>query len=212
MAHASRILIYIPSSPRGEKSESRRLAGQFLRGYALAHPDNEIVTLDLWTEPLPAFDGHKAGAKMTVIGGAVPAGAEATAWRTVNDVFDRFNAADHYLFGVPMWNTGVPYVIKQFIDIITQPGLAFGFNPETGYTPLLKGKKAAVIYTSGVYPQHRPGEWGRDHQKTFFDSWLADIGITDVASIEFRPTLVTADAETARKVASKIAYETGFNF
>ncbi len=212
MENISKTLLYIPSSPRGEKSESRRIAGQFLKGYALGHPGSEIVTLDLWTEPLPAFDGHKAGAKMTVIAGAVPVGAEATAWKTVNEVFDRFNAADHYLFGVPMWNTGVPYVLKQFIDIITQPGLAFGFNPVTGYTPLHKDKKAAVIYTSGVYPQKRPGEWGRDHQKPFFDSWLADIGITDVVSIEFRPALLTTDADTAREAASKSAYEVGLSF
>jgi FMN-dependent NADH-azoreductase len=29
--------------------------------------------------------------------------------------------ADAYLFSVPMWNAGVPYVLKQWIDIITEP-------------------------------------------------------------------------------------------
>ena len=50
-----------------------------------------------------------------------------------------------------MWNAGVPYILKQFIDVISQPGLVFGFDPERGYTGLLKDKKAAVIYTSAVY-------------------------------------------------------------
>jgi len=34
-------------------------------------------------------------------------------------VFDRFAAADAYLFSVPMWNAGVPYAVKQWIDIIS---------------------------------------------------------------------------------------------
>ncbi len=63
-----------------------------------------------------------------------------------------------------------------------------------------------------MYPQHRPGEWGRDHQKTFFDGWLADVGITDAVSIDFRPTLMRTDVDTAREAASKAAYETGLNF
>ncbi|UQX13255.1 NAD(P)H-dependent oxidoreductase [Candidatus Mycobacterium methanotrophicum] len=33
-----------------------------------------------------------------------------------------------------MWNSGIPYVLKQWIDNVTQPGWAFGFDPERGYT------------------------------------------------------------------------------
>lgn len=44
-------------------------------------------------------------------------------------MFDRFAAADAYLFSVPMWNAGVPYALKQWIDIISQPGWLFSFTP-----------------------------------------------------------------------------------
>jgi hypothetical protein len=33
--------------------------------------------------------------------------------------------------------------------VISQPGLVFNFDPEHGYTGLLTGKKAVVIYTGG---------------------------------------------------------------
>ena len=59
--------------------------------------------------------------------------------------------ADGYLFSVPMWNAGVPYILKQFIDVVSQPGMVFAFDPAAGYTGLLTGKKAASIYTSAVY-------------------------------------------------------------
>jgi Flavodoxin-like fold len=51
----------------------------------------------------------------------------------VRRAFHRFAAADAYLFSVPMWNAGVPYVFKQFIDVISQPGLLFGFDAAEGY-------------------------------------------------------------------------------
>ena len=46
-----------------------------------------------------------------------------------------------------MWNHGVPWALKHFIDTVTQPGMAFSFDPEAGYSGLLKGKTAVVIYT-----------------------------------------------------------------
>ena len=37
----------------------------------------------------------------------------------------RFALADRVLISTPMWNFGIPYKLKQWIDVITQPGLAF---------------------------------------------------------------------------------------
>ena len=34
----------------------------------------------------------------------------------------------------------MPYILKQFIDVISQPGMIFRFDPETGYTGLLENK------------------------------------------------------------------------
>ena len=80
-----------------------------------------------------------------------PTGEQAAAWQAAKSTFERFAAADEYLFTVPMWNHGIPYILKQFIDVVSQPGMVFSFDPEAGYTGLLTGKKAAVIYTSAVY-------------------------------------------------------------
>jgi FMN-dependent NADH-azoreductase len=44
-----------------------------------------------------------------------------------------------------MWNFGVPYVLKHYIDVITQPGLTFSFNPATGFSGLVTGRPATVI-------------------------------------------------------------------
>jgi hypothetical protein len=44
-----------------------------------------------------------------------------------------------------MWNFGIPYKLKHWIDVITQPGLTFRFDPAQGYLPLLKDRPTVVI-------------------------------------------------------------------
>src|SRR5690606_30935438 len=104
---------------------------------------------------LPEFGPAAAAAKMQIFAGEQPTGAAAEAWRAAGDTFARFAAADKYLFSVPMWNATVPYILKQFIDVVSQPGMIFSFDPQAGYTGLLTGRKAAVIYTSAVYGEGR---------------------------------------------------------
>ena len=41
-----------------------------------------------------------------------------------------------------MWNFGVPYKLKHYLDVLTMPGTLFGFDPATGYIGLLKDKRA----------------------------------------------------------------------
>ena len=144
-------LLHISASPRGAASESLTLAGAFLQAHQAARPDVQVDHLDLHDGTLPGFGRLAAGAKMAVLGGGQPSPDQAAAWDAAKAVFDRFAAAGAYLFSVPMWNAGIPYVLKQWIDIITQPGWVFGFTPAGGYTGLITGKKAAVIYTSGIY-------------------------------------------------------------
>ena len=203
-------LLHISASPRGEASQSLRLAATFLDTYRGQHPDADIDEWDLWDGSLPAFGPAAAGAKMTVFGGGTPQGEEAEAWAAAQAAFARFDAADRILFSVPMWNSGVPYVLKQFVDVVSQPGWVFGVDPASGYRHLLagRGKRAAVIYTSAVWAPGLGPEFGADFQSPFFTGWLNWTGIDDVTEIRFHPTL-TGDAgevsrtahETARDVA-----------
>jgi FMN-dependent NADH-azoreductase len=198
-------LLHISSSPRGERSESLAIAETFLTVFREEHPEVEIETWDLWDGSLPAFGSEAAAAKYAVFGGAEHTEDEARAWTSVQSTFDRFVAADYYLFTVPMWNHGVPYVLKQLIDVISQPGLVFGFDPETGYTGLVTGKQAAVIYTSAVYGDDRGQAFGVDFQRPYFDDWLRWAGITHAGAVTFRPNLAIADAEPGRQAAHAAA-------
>ncbi len=116
------------------------------------------------------------------------------------------------LFSIPMWNHGIPYILKQFIAVVSQPGMVFAFDPVAGYTGLLTGKKAAVIYTSAVYGAGRPPSFGTDFQAAYLDSWLPWTGIDDISIVEFRPNLATADADSDRQRAHANARDAGKTF
>ena len=194
-------LLHISASPRGARSESLALARTFLDTYREQNPDHGIVEWDLWDGTLPEFGPAAAGAKMDVFAGVEPSGAGDQAWRDARATFDRFAAADRYLFSGPMWNAGVPYILKQFIDVVSQPGMVFGFDPVAGYTGLVTGRKCAVVYTSAVYGEGRGPAFGADFQTPYFEDWLRWAGLTDVTSIHFRPNLATVDAESGRRAA-----------
>ncbi|MFI6602635.1 FMN-dependent NADH-azoreductase [Nonomuraea sp. NPDC050536] len=197
-------LLHVSASPRGEESISSAIAEVFVEEYRLTHPDDVVDRFDLWDGSLPEFGPDAARAKMTVFGGGTPEGAQKTAWDAAIATFERFDAYDRYMFSVPMWNAGVPYKLKQLIDVISQPARIFDVHPETGYRALLTGKRAAVVYTSAVWGPGLGPEFGTDFQSTFFGDWLRWAGIADVQEIRHHPTL-TGDYDEARKQADASA-------
>jgi FMN-dependent NADH-azoreductase len=205
-------LLHISASPRGAASESLAIAREFLASFAEANPDVEIDEFDLWDGTLPEFGPAAAAAKMAVFAGEQPTGAGADAWRAAAETFRRLDAADRYLFSVPMWNAGVPYILKQFIDVVSQPGMVFSFDPEEGYSGLLTGKKAVTIFTSAVYGPGRGPRFGADFQAPYLDSWLRWTGVDDIEEIHFRPDLATAEAEAGRAAAHARARDLGKAF
>lgn len=205
-------LLHISASPRGTASESLGIANAFVEAYRDAHPGHEIEHWDLWDGSLPDF-AVGARAKMTVFSGAEPEREEADAWRAAERVFQRFDSADRLLISVPMWNASIPYVLKQFIDVVSQPGWIFEVDAVSGYRHLLagRGKRVAVVYTSAVWGPHLGREFGSDFQATYFNDWLQWTGITDISEIRFHPTL-TGDWDAARQAARAQARELAKTF
>ena len=181
-------LLYIESSPRKERSKSIAVANAFLDEYKMSHPDDEVATLDLWNTSLPEFDGFTIDAKYQVLHGQDFTPEQQQAWQAVVDVCETFKSADKYVISLPMWNFGIPYKLKHYIDVIAQPGQTFSFDPATGYSGLVTGKPVLVIYArGGAYGSDEAK--GMDMQKGYMDLLLGFIGFTDVHSLLVEPTL-----------------------
>ncbi|WP_102158874.1 FMN-dependent NADH-azoreductase [Zhihengliuella halotolerans] len=196
-------ILHVNASPRYANSESLQLARHFIDSVHAAEEETfEVETLNLFDDgALPTFGRTAAAAKMAVFSGQDQTPEQITAWESARAVFDQFASADAYVFNIPMWNAGVPYVLKQWIDIITQPGWSFGFDPEKGYRGLMEGKQAVAIHTSGVYAPGVPAAFGNDFSSTFFADWLNFVGIEDAMHVRFAPTVLNGDVDGTRKVA-----------
>ena len=152
---------------------------------------------------MPEFDGDMLNAKYSVIRGTDPSADEVSAWSNVKNIFDEFNNADHYLFSVPMWNFNIPYKLKHYIDIITQPGMSWSYTPEDGYKGLMTDKTATIIYATGDGYGEGTGFESFDMQKPYVNLWLTFLGFKKIERVVVDRTLF--DAETAEKNALDVA-------
>ncbi|MBX3439797.1 MAG: NAD(P)H-dependent oxidoreductase [Planctomycetaceae bacterium] len=192
-------LLYIESSPRKARSKSIAAARAFLEVYKASHPNDRVVTLDLWDKKLPEFDGFTIDAKYQVLHGQGFSPEQQQAWQAVVDLCDEFKAADKYVLSLPMWNFGIPYKLKHYIDVIAQPGQTFSYDPATGYSGLVTGKPMTVIYArGGAYSSDDMK--GIDFQKGYLDFLLGFLGFKDFHSVLVEPTL--AAPEDVRKSES----------
>ena len=205
-------LLYIESSPRKDRSKSIRVAQAFLETYKHANPGDEVVVLDLWEKNLPDFDGYTIDAKYQVMHGQGFDANQQAAWQAVVDVCAEFTSADKFLFSLPMWNFGIPYKLKHYIDVIAQPGQTFSFDPATGYSGLVTGKPVAVVYArGGAYSSDATK--GLDFQKGYMDLLLGFIGFANIQSILVEPTLAApADVAKTESAAIELAQNLAKSF
>lgn len=195
-------LLYIESSPRKQRSGSIAVSRHFLDAYRASRPADTVETLDLWQTHLPPFDGAVLEAKYAVLNGQAHTAEQQAAWQAIVTVADHFKSADKYLVSLPMWNFGIPYVLKHYIDVLVQPGLTFSYTPGTGYQGLVTGKPVVVVFArGGAYGPGTGGE-GYDQQVGYVQQVLGFIGFTDVKTILVEPTLAAGPDMRDKAIAA----------
>ena len=144
-------LLHIAASPRGSRSRSLDVAARFLDRLEGV----EIETLDLWATALPELDGAMLESRYRLIhGGQVERGYE-DRWAELRMRVDHLLSFDIWLFTVPMWNLGMPYRLKHYIDLVIQPTMAFT-NDAHGAVTAHGTDKIAVLIGAGALDV-RPG-------------------------------------------------------
>jgi FMN-dependent NADH-azoreductase len=190
-------LLYVKCSPRGDRSKSTQVADAFLPAYKEKHSAAEIEELDLFKVNLPDYDGDAAAAKMSFFGEPAMDSKQQVLYDELVRIFNHFDSADDYLFSVPMWNFGVPWKLKLYIDLLTMPSTLFGFDPAVGYIGLLKNKRATVVYSAAIYSPGVPKQYGTDHVSTHFTDWLNFAGIGDVVTVWYSRYKMIGDDEAS---------------
>jgi FMN-dependent NADH-azoreductase len=181
-------LFHLRASPRSDSASSAG-ADAFLARFRETHPGWDIDTHDLWRESLPEFDGAALEAKYARTAGRPFNDPQRDAFAVIERMVVRLALGDRVLISTPMWNFGIPYKLKQYFDLIVQPGLTFSFDPARGYSPLLKTKPTLVILASGgdfVTGMNR----GRTDMATpYLRDVLRFIGLRDPRFVLIGPTV-----------------------
>ena len=130
----------------GPASISRHLSAEFVQNWQRTHPTGQVVSRDLTTDELPLITGEWVGASFTPADSRTPAQREVLA---VSDTLvAELEAADEYVFGVPMHNFTVASGFRLWIDQIARAGKTFAFV-DGAPVGLLKNKKATFVIASG---------------------------------------------------------------
>jgi FMN-dependent NADH-azoreductase len=196
-------LLHLACSPRAD-SESAAGARIFLDGFRQARPDWDIDVMDLWREALPEFNGSILEAKYARIKGQAFTDAERDGFAVAERIALRFALADRVLISTPMWNFGIPYKLKQWFDLIVQPGLTFRFDPSQGYLPLLKDRPTIVILASGSDFLTGMNRGRIDMATPYLREALRFIGVSNVRFVPIGPTTGPVDPiRTAREIAHR---------
>jgi FMN-dependent NADH-azoreductase len=193
-------LLYIQASPRGKDSYCIGVADAFIEAYKRKYPDDNIATLNVFDASIPNFDGLAVQAKYTILHGKSHSKEESQAWKDVEKVIEQFTSADKYVLAVPMWNFSIPYRLKQYIDILIQPGYTFSYNEDTGYQGLVVGKPMLVVYSRGG--EYAAGSEAEvfDLQTKYIELIFKFIGFEDIRSVVVEPTLQSGpDVGTAKR-------------
>ena len=196
-------LLRLRCSPRAN-SASSAAADAFLTRFRQARPSWDIDLQDLWRETLPEFDGAALEAKYARTNGKPFNDPQRDAFAVIERMVVRLAVADRVLISTPMWNFGIPYKLKQYFDLIVQPGLTFSFDPNRGYSPLLRNRPTLVILASGgdfVTGMNR----GRTDMATpYLRDVLRFIGLSDQRFVLIGPTVgLAAPAQAARETAHR---------
>jgi FMN-dependent NADH-azoreductase len=112
--------------------------------------------------------------------------AEVPSWGRIEELIDQFRSADAYLLTSPMWNFGLPYTLKHWIDCIIQPGYTFAYTD--GYpVPLILGRRMVCITSRGADYSPTGPMGAYDFQEPYLRAIFGFIGVTDIEFIHAQP-------------------------
>ena len=189
-------LLHIVATPRGLASNTGRISSVLLDELDARYDDLVVTTLDLFSADLPAVAGVNIKSKYALMTGQPLDEASLSSWREIEKTIEGFLDADMYLMTVPMWNFGIPYALKYYIDAIVQPGYLFTYD-ELGQPHGLVLDRKLVCITSRGADYSSPPLAALDFVETYLRSILGFVGITDVKFFNVQPMDISPDARKA---------------
>jgi FMN-dependent NADH-azoreductase len=170
-------LLHLDSSLLGEGSASRQLTRSIVGRLRRDHPGLDVSYRDLDATPLTHLTGADLAAARQPADSLDDVAAASV--RANAAILQEFLAADIVVVGAPMYNFGIPSVLKAWIDRISIAGVTFRYT-EKGPEGLSGGKRVVIASSrGGLYAEGSPFA-ANDFQETYLRAVFAFLGVTDV--------------------------------
>ena len=166
-------VLLITSSLNGPDSQSSQLAERYLDDLRRSTADLRVTRRDLAADSPPHLDAETFGAYVTPAEQRSDIERARTAWSDA--AIAELQAADLVVIAAPMYNFGVPSVLKSWMDHVARAGITFRYT-ENGPEGLLTGTRAVVVSTRGGQYVGTP----MDTQTPFIETFLGFLGIGPV--------------------------------
>ncbi|WP_414830729.1 FMN-dependent NADH-azoreductase [Alteromonas sp. H39] len=170
-----RKVLTVTSSLNKAQGNSNKLIASYIEKLS-SQPEATISSRDLAQDNLPHLSAEEMQAWMTPSDERTD---DQHALASLSDnLIEEVKAADEIVIGVPMYNFGIPSVLKAWIDRIARAGITFRYT-ENGPVGLLNDKKVTILAARGG--QYVGTEY--DTQTQYLTHFFNFIGITDIQFI-----------------------------
>lgn len=164
-----------------DQAISVKLYHAFKDSYTAAHPEDEIVELDLFAEQPRYYDHTTITGLYKTANGIETTPEEREAAAIADRYLDQFLAADKIVFGFPLWNMTVPAVLHSYLDYLNRAGKTFKYTPE-GPVGLAGDKKVAILNARGGIYSEGPAA-ASEMAVNFVSRSMGLFGVKDVTTI-----------------------------
>lgn len=178
-------ILHLSSSGSDEKSYTGIASRTFLAAYKSKNIDHIVRDINLWDKELLQYDLSHVASKMRMVSGQDEP-SDKVNFEPVERMIKTLFSADKLVVSCPMWNYSIPYVLKQYIDCVVQPGLTFRETP-SGPQGLLTNRPLLLITSSGG--DYSTGQMkALDYQVPYLKDIFGLIGFTNVRHIYIKNT------------------------
>lgn len=190
-------LLYIQASPRLMRSHAKAIADAFVEAWRKFNPDSTVAQKSLFEIDLPEFYGDAVDARYLVGAGLPSTQEQKDAWAAVKTYADEFAGYDRYVIATPMWNFGLPYKLKHYLDLVIQPKITF-MREDDAYKQAAAQKKVALFLSrGGQYQEGSPV----DFQRPYLAHALSVMGLSNTHWVLVEPTIT--DKAQVREMHTK---------
>jgi FMN-dependent NADH-azoreductase len=193
-------ILHITSSLNNQGSFSNKLSQAIIDKLSNDFPHSTVMKRDLMESTVPHLSAAEFEAFRVLPENRTQ--QQTSAVKISDDFIDELLDSDIIVIGVPLYNFGIPSVLKAWLDHIIRSGITFKYT-EQGVQGLLQNKKVYLAISSGGVYSDGPMK-NYDFTEPYLKAALGFIGLTDITTLRIEGIAIPdlAEAQIEKSMAA----------